>query len=204
MSRLLPRLWSDLSRDFASFEAPLANAADRFLYGRSPTSHAGALHPSNHIFRPATDIAETPQAYVIETELPGAKKEDVDVDVDGNTVTIRGRIDTTNTRTDGAAASTAGTTTSDDAHVDRSAAVAEEESSTSTSSSSAADHVNANPPAATYWTQERVIGTFQRSVTLPVVDAGTVKARFKNGLLSVIVPKTSGQTHANRIPISEE
>ncbi|KAI8999590.1 HSP20-like chaperone [Gaertneriomyces semiglobifer] len=201
MSRLLPRLWSDLSRDFASFEAPLANAADRFLYGRSPASHA--LHPSNHFFRPATDIAETPQAYVIETELPGAKKEDVDVDVDGNTVTIRGRIDTgTSSHTDGVATAD----TPNDTHVDRSASAAEEGSSTS-SSSSAAGHVNANPPATntTYWTQERVVGTFQRSVTLPVVDASTVKTSFKNGLLSVVVPKKmSGQTHANRIPINEE
>lgn len=34
------------------------------------------------------DVAETEQAYSIKAELPGMKKEDIKVDVDGNRVTI--------------------------------------------------------------------------------------------------------------------
>lgn len=35
-----------------------------------------------------TDISEQPDKYVIEAELPGFKKEDIHIDVDGNMLTI--------------------------------------------------------------------------------------------------------------------
>lgn len=35
------------------------------------------------------DVAETDQVYTVKAEMPGVKKEDIHVDVDGNQVTIR-------------------------------------------------------------------------------------------------------------------
>jgi HSP20 family protein len=39
---------------------------------------------------PAVDIAESENDYIVKVELPGAKKEDVRITVESNTLTIRG------------------------------------------------------------------------------------------------------------------
>ncbi len=41
-------------------------------------------------FRPKVNTRETEDAYHIEVELPGVKKKDVDISVDGNVLTISG------------------------------------------------------------------------------------------------------------------
>ena len=41
-------------------------------------------------FRPKVNTRETDEAYHIEVELPGVKKKDVDIRVDGNVLTISG------------------------------------------------------------------------------------------------------------------
>ncbi len=44
-----------------------------------------------------------------------------------------------------------------------------------------------------YWSTERSIGEFQRTFSFPThVDQNAVKASLKNGILSVVVPKTTG------------
>jgi HSP20 family protein len=42
------------------------------------------------IWYPATDAFETREAYVVETDLPGVKGEDVEISFERNTLTIRG------------------------------------------------------------------------------------------------------------------
>jgi HSP20 family protein len=41
---------------------------------------------------PAADIVETDSAYVIEVELPGVRREDVDVDLNGNELVVTGEV----------------------------------------------------------------------------------------------------------------
>jgi HSP20 family protein len=41
-------------------------------------------------WKPATDIAETDKEFVFKAELPGVKKEDISVELEGNTLTMRG------------------------------------------------------------------------------------------------------------------
>jgi len=47
-------------------------------------------------FMPVTDIFETDQALTLVVEMPGVKKENVDVHVENDVLTIRGRIDFSN------------------------------------------------------------------------------------------------------------
>jgi HSP20 family protein len=44
----------------------------------------------NSPWMPAVDVRETENAYLVEADLPGLKKEDIDVQVHDNIVTIRG------------------------------------------------------------------------------------------------------------------
>ncbi|WP_246147956.1 Hsp20/alpha crystallin family protein [Nonomuraea turkmeniaca] len=43
-------------------------------------------------WRPLAETEETPDAYVVRTELPGLRREDVNVEVDGNELRISGEI----------------------------------------------------------------------------------------------------------------
>ncbi|MGE5339357.1 MAG: Hsp20/alpha crystallin family protein [Gemmatimonadota bacterium] len=38
------------------------------------------------------EVKETDKAYKVRAELPGVKKEDIDISIDGNLVTIRGEV----------------------------------------------------------------------------------------------------------------
>lgn len=52
-----------------------------------------------------------------------------------------------------------------------------------------------------FFRQERYSGSFRREIALPSeVDFAQAKASFKNGVLTVVLPKT-GQSRANRIEI---
>jgi HSP20 family protein len=41
-------------------------------------------------FTPLADLEETPEAYLVEVELPGVKREDVDIEVAGRRLWVRG------------------------------------------------------------------------------------------------------------------
>ena len=57
---------------------------------------AGLLEPWRRLpdllggFTPLADVEETDEAYLVEIELPGVKREDVDIEVAGQLLTVRG------------------------------------------------------------------------------------------------------------------
>jgi len=95
---------------------------------------------------PALDLFEDKDSLVLRAEVPGLKKEDIDISLHENTITISG---------------------------ERRNEKKYEGSETSR--------------------EERVFGRFTRSLQLPKqVDAGKVKASYKDGILTVTLPKTEG------------
>lgn len=46
---------------------------------------------ANAYFLPSFDVKETPEAYVFKADLPGIRQEDLDIDLTGNRLSIRGR-----------------------------------------------------------------------------------------------------------------
>ncbi len=57
---------------------------------RFPDSWNELTSPSGHGFTPLADVEETDEAYIVEVELPGVDKKDVDVAVTGRRLTISG------------------------------------------------------------------------------------------------------------------
>jgi HSP20 family protein len=51
-----------------------------------------ALGGSTAAWLPSADVSETDDAYVIEVDLPGAKPEDVNIELTGNDLVISGEI----------------------------------------------------------------------------------------------------------------
>jgi HSP20 family protein len=49
-------------------------------------------HAGESAWLPAADVVETDSAYIIEIELPGVRREDVDVHLNGNELAITGEV----------------------------------------------------------------------------------------------------------------
>ena len=112
------------------FGAPLAEFArtSQFLSGRTP----------------ALDLHEDNDNFVVKIELPGMKKDDIDVTLEDGALSISGERK------------------SDEKF-----------------------------EGAEVYRSERFFGRFQRTVTLPApVAADKIKAQYKDGVLTVTLPKT--------------
>jgi HSP20 family protein len=95
-------------------------------------------------WNPALDVYEDSDNIVVKAELPGMKKEDIDVSLHDGALSISGERK-------------------------------REE----------------KYEGAETCREERFVGRFQRTITLPSpVDAGKVKAQYKDGILSITLPKT--------------
>ncbi len=56
----------------------------------SGLARGNAEHASTRIWAPAVDIAEDQNEIVVKAELPGLKQEDIDIELTGDTLTIKG------------------------------------------------------------------------------------------------------------------
>jgi len=101
----------------------------------------------SNYFAPESDASATNEYYEINIELPGIAREDVDVSIHDQVLTVKGE-----------------------------------------------KHVEHEEKGKTYFFSERAFGTFQRSFRLPPDSVGDhIEANFKDGLLTIRVPK-SGPT----------
>lgn len=107
---------------------------------------AELTRPSNLLsgWTPALDVFEDKDSFVVKAELPGMKKEEIEVSLHDGSLSISG---------------------------ERKSETKHEE--------------------AEVYRAERFFGRFQRSVTLPTtVAADKVKAAYKDGVLTITLPKT--------------
>lgn len=109
----------------------------------SDTLTQGSGEDAFQTWAPAVDIFERGDDLVVSAELPGVKRDEIDVKVEGNVLTLRGERM-------------------------RDRTISEEN----------------------YHRVERSYGAFSRSFTLPSnVDPARIEARFKEGVLEVVIPK---------------
>lgn len=77
--RDLDRLQSEMNR---LFEGVLAPTGER--------GATGQITQATRLWSPAVDVAETQNDIVLRAELPGLQPEDVDIELTGDTLTLRG------------------------------------------------------------------------------------------------------------------
>ncbi len=96
------------------------------------------------LWSPAVDIVQEGDRYLVKADLPGMKKDEIEITLNGDTLTISGEKKGENeTKDDGCCRS------------------------------------------------ERYYGKFSRSLVLPsTVDANKIEAAYKDGVLSVTIPKS--------------
>jgi HSP20 family protein len=133
--------WDPL-KDMLSFQERVNHIMDAFARRREGTGRA--------CWCPVVDILETPDSYIFRAELPGVGKENINVEVAGNRLTLSGKRP-----------------------------------------------IEQDPVIAAYHTIERVHGFFERSFSLPgPVDAENARAKYRDGVLEVFLPKA--EEHAER------
>ncbi len=94
-------------------------------------------------WKPAVDMEETEEDYIVKAEIPGIKKDDINISIADNKVVIAGEV-------------------------------AEEK----------------DVQEKNYYLKERARGKFSRGFTLPTpVDSGKAEATFKDGILTLKLPK---------------
>ncbi len=109
------------------------------FFGQTPFRMAA----TESMWSPLVDVHETKDSLVLVAELPGIKQEDIQVSIEGDTLTLKGER-------------------------------------------KLEKEVNEDQ----YHRVERSYGKFERSILLPsMVDAGRVKATYRDGVLEIQLPK---------------
>ena len=132
-----------------SSREPLFNFIDRFFNDSAPNGLSNQptdVMPTNRTWLPPVDIYETESSFVATADLPGLSKDDLEIDLENNLLTVSGeRRFEKNTEDDN----------------------------------------------GKFRRVERAYGSFRRSFNLPAtVDAAKVKATFKDGVLTLDMPKS--------------
>ncbi|TQS32960.1 hypothetical protein Golomagni_06711 [Golovinomyces magnicellulatus] len=188
----------------ASF-TPLFRLLDDFdTYSRQNGSQSCTTKKSYlPSWQPKFDVREVEDAYELHGELPGVAKENVHIEfTDPQTMTIRGKAERSYTAGTPPAAdredseSVASISDSEETKSNsHQATVADEDENEAQEAGTPTQEVATPAPTkptdtAKYWLTERSIGEFSRSFNFPSrVEQDSVSASFKDGILSVSVPK---------------
>jgi HSP20 family protein len=78
-----PQTAREILRD-SMFSSNLMNVVDSMF------NDAAAKFERNVFFTPRTDVVETKEAYEVHITLPGLKKEEINIDIEGDVLTISG------------------------------------------------------------------------------------------------------------------
>lgn len=176
--------------------SPLFRMLDDYDIHRSTRPKSRTPPPRS--FVPKFDVRELKDGYQLDGELPGASPQNIDVEfTDPQELVISGHVEREYNHTSPDESDRTETTSN---HKARQPTVEDEdEEGCKTAAAPTPTEMppkkirKSNPsPKHKYWASERVVGEFQRTFTFPArVDQDGVKASFKDGILSVIVPKAS-------------
>lgn len=132
------------------------------------------------------DIKETPQSYIIEAELPGVRKEDIEITYNKDNLYIGTKTkeeQKTNTSSDEAKEAKAEKAQTENAEAENSKQEVE------------------NSGKVRYLHRERRQISMQRGIYLPDINKEAIEAKLDSGILTVTVPKQNGAQSEMKIQI---
>ena len=186
--------WSPF-RDMLS----LRDAMDR-LFQSSYVSPRGLMHgQAGTTNGMPLDVTENDNGYQIEASMPGVNPDDVQITVRGDTLTIRGEVDHTETISPEQQGQQAqASQTQGQSQAKQQTQTQSQQSQQSQQGQQGQQRQREHPLA-----RERFYGTYFRQVTLPTaVNADQAKAHFKNGILYLTLPKAE-EAKPRQIPVSQ-
>ena len=124
------------------------------------------------------DVCETDNGYEVDVALPGVRPEDIELTVDQNTLTIRGRFDHQN-QPEGQA----------QGQQQAQPAQAEGQPSQQQSQQTQQGKTERHRKGHNWLSREIVAGAFERSITFPrPIDTNNIQTKFENGILTIRLP----------------
>ncbi|KAG6376982.1 HSP20-like chaperone [Boletus reticuloceps] len=161
---------------FRMLDEPLRGAPTLYSFPHR-SFLADPFLPSPTTVHPALDLTEEGDNYVVEAELPGVKKENIDISVGdgGRSVTIQGRTSSRPSRSGDISGSTTESSTTQGEGAGTGAVVSSSET-----------------PSNQLTTERLYSGTssFTRTVWLPrSVDSSKITAKLTDGVLTLRAPK---------------
>lgn len=135
------------------------------------------------------DVCETKNGYEVDVALPGVRPEDIELTVDQNTLTIRGRYSHQNE------------------HQNQPEGQTQEQQQAqgepSQQQSQAQQSKKERHRLGHNWLAKEIIaGSFERSITFPKpIDTNNIQTKFENGILTILLP-ISEASRAKRINIT--
>jgi HSP20 family protein len=148
-----------------------------------------SLMPDSPALMAPMDICETSNGYEVDVALPGVRPEDIELTVDQNTVTIRGRYSQQNDHEGQPQGQMEGQQSQQDGG----------QQGQQPQRGGRARHRQGH----NWLAREIVSGSFERSITLPrPIDTNNVQTKFQNGILTIMLPVMEA-SKPKRISITE-
>jgi HSP20 family protein len=165
------------------------------------------LMPGSPSLMAPMDVCETENGYEVDVALPGVRPEEIELMVDQNTLTIRGRYSHQNE------------------HQDQPQSQAQGQPPTQQQSQPPMGQQYGGPQGQqpgrterhrqghTWLSREIVSGAFERTITFPrPIDPDHIQTKFENGMLTILLPVseasrpkrisiTSGQSQPEQVPV---
>jgi HSP20 family protein len=151
------------------------------------------------------DVCETPNGYEVDVALPGVRPEDVEITVDQNTLTIRGRYSYQNEHRD---------QQEGQMQNQQQAQTGQTQVGQSQPRGDAQQGKTDRHRLGHNWLLKEIpSGTFERTITFPrPIDVNNIQTKFQNGILTIMLPVseasrpkrislTGGQGQPQQIPV---
>lgn len=185
---IIPTQFRTLRDELDEFFSPLFESVPSYGTGQLRT------------FIPLVDVREDEQNVTVTAELPGVDKQDVDIQIDGEVLTIRGERREEHTFSShpqaggqgqqGQAASQGQQGQGQQTQVQP---TSRGQSAATSSRAAASGRIEASGRGDNWWRREISYGAFVRRITLPCeVDPSKTEAGMQNGVLTIQMGKASG------------
>jgi len=148
------------------------------------------MMPGSPTLMAPMDVCETNNGYEVDFALPGVRPEDIELTVDQNTLTIRGRYSHQNDHENQPQGQTEGQQS-------------QQQDGGQQKQQSQRGRTARHRQGHNWLQREIVSGSFERSITFPrPIDTNNVQTKFQDGILTILLP-VSEASKPKRISLTE-
>jgi len=148
------------------------------------------MMPGSQTLMAPMDVCETNNGYEVDVALPGVRPEDIELTVDQNTLTIRGRYSHQNDHENQPQGQTEGQQS-------------QQQDGGQQKQQSQRGRTARHRQGHNWLSREIVSGSFERSITFPrPIDTNNVQTKFQDGILTILLP-VSEASKPKRISLTE-
>jgi HSP20 family protein len=149
------------------------------------------------------DVFETPNGYEVDVALPGVRPEDIELTVDQNSLTIRGRYSHQDERQNQSQSQMQGGPSQQQSQQPGGGQQAQQQSQQPGGGQQPQRGRTERQEKGHNWLlREIVSGSYERTITFPrPINTNNIQTKFQNGILTVMVP-VSEESRPKRIGIT--